>query len=83
MTQYIKAGTKAQFFMEDAEDVKLTFTLTLTVGEWRLLMRELGTTPASQTLGMIISTMLGELSGKMHTTYDTTGWSGATPVKDD
>ena len=82
-TSYFAAGTLARFGLTEPGKTKLTFELTLTADEWHALMGELGNGDCSRTLGQMISTMLGELTGKMRTTYETTGWSGAKPVLDD
>lgn len=77
--RWIKSGTVARFGLAEPDKTPLTFTLTLTADEWHTLMRELPTDGCSQTLGHMISTMLGELTGKMQATYTSTGWSGAKP----
>ena len=79
--KWIASGTMARFGLADPGSTRLTFTLTLSADEWRALMRELPVDGCSQALGMMIRTMLGELTERMNTTYETTGWSGARAVE--
>lgn len=78
--KWIKPGTMARMSLAEPLATPLTFTLTLTAGEWQSLMRELPADGCSQALGQMIATMLGELVSRMGATYETTGWSGAKRV---
>lgn len=74
--RYIRAGTRARFSVANPDDIRLTFSLTMTAPEWRHLMRQMPSDgSAAGQIGLMISKMLGECVGRLGSSYESTGWS--------
>lgn len=79
--RYIRSGTKANFRLANPDDVKLTFSLTMSAPEWRHLAAQLPDDgSAAGQMHKMIRTMLTECLARVGAHLETTGWSGASPV---
>lgn len=82
--RYLTPGTRARFSVANRDDVKLTFSLTMTAPEWRRLRREMpGDGSAAGQLGLMIGKMLDQCVDKLDATYESTGWSEASKAETD
>ena len=78
MSQYISAGTSARIKVANADSMQLTFELTMTLGEWKIMARDLEDDEgdARKRLRRMIGEMIGGAAKAVDQTYSTTGWSG-------